>query len=178
MTKHTGVWRSLVIALLGLALQGLGGEAIAQVSQQVRVEGAVKTPLLLSVEDLKAFPAEQIATLTVHRKVDDKDVPSTLRGVRLTSVLERAGLLASDERHDGKHTIVVASGTDGYRVVFSWPELFHTEHGGEALVVFERDGQALADREGRIALAPGGDLRSGPRSVHWLARLDVRVLKD
>jgi hypothetical protein len=44
--------------------------------------------------------------------------------------------------------------------------------------VFERDGQALADREGRIALASGRDIRSGPRNVHWLSRLDVRVLKD
>jgi hypothetical protein len=46
------------------------------------------------------------------------------------------------------------------------------------LVVFERDGQALEDREGRIALMAGRDLRTGPRSVRWLARLDVRVLKE
>jgi DMSO/TMAO reductase YedYZ molybdopterin-dependent catalytic subunit len=167
----------MAIVLAGAVLQSLCGKAIAQVSQEVRVVGAVQTPLTLSVEDLKAFPADKIATLTVRRKVDDKDVPSTLRGVRLTAVLERAGLLAEDHR-DWHHTIVVAIGTDGYRVVYSWPELFNTEDGADALVVFERDGQALADREGRIALAPGHDLRSGPRSVHWLARLDVRVLKE
>lgn len=46
------------------------------------------------------------------------------------------------------------------------------------LVVFERDGQPLADREGRIALVSGRDLRTGPRSVRWLTRIDVRVLKD
>ncbi|MES1161454.1 MAG: sulfite oxidase-like oxidoreductase, partial [Rhizobacter sp.] len=62
--------------------------------------------------------------------------------------------------------------------VFSWPELFNTEVGGGVLAVFERDGQPLADREGRIALVSARDQRGGPRSVRWLARLGVRVIRE
>lgn len=153
------------------------GTAGAQVSTQVRVDGAVKQALTLRVEDLKAYPAEQIATLTVHRQVEDRDSTSTLRGVRLKAILEQAGLAESD-RHDWKHSVVLASGSDGYVVVFSWPEIVNTESGNDVLVVFERDGQPLADREGRIALVPGHDTRSGPRSVHWLVHLQVRILKE
>jgi hypothetical protein len=61
--------------------------------------------------------------------------------------------------------------------VFSWSELFNTEVGAGALLVFERDGQPLADREGRIALVSAKDTRAGPRSVRSLARIEVRVLK-
>jgi len=48
------------------------------------------------------------------------------------------------------------------------------------LVVFERDGQPLADREGRIALVSGRDLRTGLRSLRWMTmtRIEVRVLKE
>ena len=56
--------------------------------------------------------------------------------------------------------------------------MFNTEVGAGVLVVFERDGEPLAEPEGRIALVSTRDLRTGPRSVKGLARLDVRVLKE
>lgn len=146
------------------------------VSEQVIISGALKAALSLKVEDLKAFPVGQIETMTVTRRVGDQQVTSSVRGVRLTAVLERAGLASKDE-HEWKHTVVLATATDGYQVVFSWPELFNTDVGAGALLIFERDGQPLADREGQIALVSARDTRSGPRSVRSVARLDVRVLK-
>jgi DMSO/TMAO reductase YedYZ molybdopterin-dependent catalytic subunit len=165
-----------VLASAGLLL-ALAATAAEAVSEEVIVSGAVKTPLTLKLEDLKGFPQEQIGSVSITRRVDDKDATSIVRGVRLTAVLERASLLSADH-NDWKHTIVVATATDGYRVVFSWPELFNSDAGTSVLVVFERDGQPLADREGHIALVSGRDLRTGPRSVKWLSRLDVRVLKE
>ena len=162
--------------LAGLALTATAAAA-ETVSEQVVVAGAVKSSLTLGVNDLKTFPAEQIASVTATRRVEDKDLASTVRGVRLTAVLERAGL-AGNDRNEWKHTAVLATATDGYRVVFSWPELFNTEVGAGVLVVFVRDGAPLGDREGRIALVATRDLRTGPRSVTWLTRLDVQVLKE
>jgi Oxidoreductase molybdopterin binding domain len=148
------------------------------VSDQIVVTGAVKTTLTLKVADLKAFSPAELVDASITRRVDDKDTSSSVHGVRLTALLQRAGLLSEDERNDWKHTIVVASATDGYKVAFSWPELFNTDIGPGVLVLFERDGRPLEDREGRIALVSTRDLRLGPRSVKWLSRLDVRVLKE
>ncbi len=168
-------WRcAAAIALLAGTLHAV---AAGPVSEQVQVSGAVKTALTLKVDDLKAFPAEQIVSVTVTRRVGDKETASTVRGVKLTAVLDRAGL-ASTDQNDWKQATVMAVATDGYRAVFSWPELFNTDIGAGALLVFERDGQPLADREGRIALVSARDQRSGPRSVRWLARIEVRVVKE
>jgi hypothetical protein len=150
--------------------------AADSVSEQVVVSGPVKTPLTLRVDDLKAFPAADIQSASVTRRVDKEEVASTVRGVKLAAVLDRAGFVGSDQ-NEWKHTVVLATATDGYQVVFSWPELFNTDVGAGALLVFERDGQPLADREGRIALVSAKDTRLGPRSVRSLARLEVRVLK-
>jgi DMSO/TMAO reductase YedYZ molybdopterin-dependent catalytic subunit len=176
-----GVCRCLHAAFaVALVLFALRSAAADTVSEQVLVSGSVKTPLTLKVDDLKAFPADQIIGVSVTRRIGDKEMASTARGVKLTAVLERAGLAnsAQGEQNDWKHTVVLATATDGYQVVFSWPELFNTEVGAGALLVFERDGQPLAEREGRIALVSARDLRTGPRSVKWLTRLDVRVLKE
>ena len=168
---------SLRLFASALLMSVLHASAADIVSDQLVVSGAVKTTLTLKVDDLKAFPADQITSVTVTRRVDDKETSATVRGVKLTAVLDRAAF-ADTGQNDWKHTVVLATATDGYQVVFSWPELFNSEIGAGTLVVFERDGHALADREGRIALVSSRDLRTGPRSVRWLARLDVRTLKE
>jgi len=168
---------TLIAAFIGLSVHLSSAMAGTAASDDVQVTGTIKNKLTLRVEDLKAFAPEQITSVTVMRRVDDKETASTVRGVRLTAVLDRAGL-ASTDRNEWKHTIVMASATDGYRVVFSWSELFNSEAGTGVLLVFERDGQPLAEREGRIALVSAKDIRTGPRSVRWLNRLDVRVLGE
>lgn len=160
----------LLGATLWLAAAGAG----AQPSEQLRVDGAVKNALSLTVDALKAFPPEQITMVRVHRH-GEPGGSSVLKGVRLTALLDRAALEAADP-HTWKHTVVVASGTDGYAVAFSWPELYDTDVGADVLVVFERDGKPLDEREGRIALVSAKDTRTGPRSVHWLDRVNVRIL--
>lgn len=164
-----------LVLLLSTALVCAAAGAAAGVSTEVEVVGAVKLPLRLTVQQLQAFAAADQATASVVRKVDDKEITTTVRGVRLTAVLERAGLVEAD-RHGWRRSVVLVTATDGYKVAFSLPELTNTEVGSAVLLVYERDGQPLADREGRIALVSARDQRSGPRSVRWLSRIEVRLL--
>jgi DMSO/TMAO reductase YedYZ molybdopterin-dependent catalytic subunit len=174
--RSRGVATRVVFAVVCLLL-ATRTLAAGLVTEEVRLTGAVKTPLVLKAAELRTFPADQITSVTLTRQREGRTVETTVRGVRLTTLLDRAELVAKSG-NDWRHAIVLAESSDGYRVAFSWPELFNTEVGAGVLVVFERDGQALADSEGRIALVSARDLRSGPRSVKWLSRIDVRVLKD
>ncbi|RTL44238.1 MAG: sulfite oxidase-like oxidoreductase [Burkholderiales bacterium] len=168
--------RRLALVAMVACLAGPATESLAQTpSQSLSIRGEVKTPLTVSVDDLKAFPADQIGSFTVTRKVDGQERSSTVRGVRLSALVERAGL-APTGRHEWKHLAVIASATDGYRVAFSWPELINTEVGPGVLVVFERDGQPLDAGEGRIALVSARDVRAGPRHVKWLNTIELRLL--
>jgi hypothetical protein len=45
------------------------------------------------------------------------------------------------------------------------------------LVVYERDGAALDDSEGRIALVSLKDTRRGTRHVKWLQSVELRGLE-
>ena len=55
-------------------------------------------------------------------------------------------------------------------------ELSNTEIGAGVLVIFERDGQALGDDEGRIALVSARDTNTGPRHVKWLSHIEIKLL--
>lgn len=167
--------RSLVALVLCGAAAWLPVVAHAQPSSAVEVRGAVKTALRLTPEDLRAFPAEQIGSFTQSRRTDAGESSSTVRGVRLSALLDRAALAAADG-NDWKAAVVLAGASDGYRVSFSWNELVNSPLGANVLVLFERDGKPLSPQEGLIALVSAGDTRTGPRHVRWLRTLDVRIL--
>ena len=68
--------------------------------------------------------------------------------------------------------------SDGYRTVFSWAELYLSPIGDGVLIVYERDGAALPETEGPLALVSLKDTRPGPRHVKWLRTIEVRALTD
>jgi hypothetical protein len=98
-------------------------------------------------------------------------------GCLLRDVLERAKPVER-KRLDFRKSVVIATASDGYRVVFSWAELYHSPIGDGALVVYERDGKPLDDSEGRIALVSLNDTRPGPRHIKWLQSIELRVLSE
>lgn len=172
--------RLVVLVFLGLALVGVARahDALPPVAPagRVVVGGAVRQTLALGVDELRQFPADQIVELRLPAR-DAKSPPSVLRGVRLRAVLERANIVTTDH-NTVKKLAIVAAASDGYKVVFSWSELFNAELGDAALIVFERDGQPLAAAEGPLALISGKDIRSGPRHVKWLQSVEVRQIVD
>ena len=142
-----------------------------------RIVGDVRQPLALSVELLRSFDAAAQRSVRVTREANGQQRETTLRGVSLRALLERAAL-AERDRLDWRKTVVVVTARDGYRVVFSWPELFNLEAGAAVMVAYERDGLALAASEGPLTLEAPGDIRAGPRHVKWLERIEVRILRD
>ena len=91
--------------------------------------------------------------------------------------LEQAGL-AERDRSDWRKAVVIATGRDGTRTVFSWPELTLTAAGTEAMVAYERDVAPLPASDGPLALHVPGDERSIARDVKQLQRIEVRILRD
>lgn len=171
---------SLKIPFAPLALAMLlAGGAVAQekprlLTTRVEVTGEVKRKLSLTVEDLRTIAARKGGPVAVAGAAPE--IPPAYRGyvgVRLADLLDEAGV-RREERHALRRTYVVATASDGYQAVFSWGELFNSPLGRGVLVVYERDGAALDEGEGLIALVSLSDERIGPRHVKWLARIEVR----
>jgi DMSO/TMAO reductase YedYZ molybdopterin-dependent catalytic subunit len=151
--------------------------AIAQPQDGVAIVGDVKQAITLSVADLRAFDPKAHRELRERRDAGTVQRDTTLRGVSLAALIEHAGL-AERDRLDWRKAVVIAIARDGYRAAFSWPELVNTEGGALVMVAYERDGRALADDEGPLALVAPADQRPGPRRVKWLQRIELRILRD
>lgn len=174
---------------MALAAIALAGAAVAFahapdadparfVTTRVAVSGAVEHPLDLGVDELRKLPPQQVGEVPlVCQSGANVGKLENFRGVRLRDILERAAIRAPDH-NDVKKMAIIASASDGYKVVFSWSEVFNSPLGDGVLVLFEKDGLPLPDAEGRIALVSAKDIRTGPRRVKWLQGIEVRKIVD
>lgn len=146
------------------------------ITQSVTVTGAVEQKLKLGVDDLRKFPPQQVGELSmVCQTGANLGKLENLKGVLLRDILEKAKVV-SKEHNDVKKTIIIATASDGYKVVFSWSEVFNSPVGDGVIVFFEKDGASLLDDEGRIAMVSTKDIRSGPRHVKWLQNIEVKKI--
>jgi len=171
------VFNALVATVALVAQTSVVAQNAPRQATALVVDGNVENRLSLSVADLRRLPVQQVEDVRQVRvagaAATDGGVARRYAGVLLRDVIATAKPLEK-ERHDLRRSIVVATATDGYQVVFSWAELFLSPIGDGAMVVFERDGAPLAANEGPFAIVSLKDTQPGPRHVKWLERLELR----
>ena len=132
---------------------------------ELRITGAVSTPLVLSVADLKKMPRKTLAVMNPHDKKKE-----TYEGVLLEELLHKAGVPQGEQlRGPSMATYVLAEAEDGYRVVFSLAELDSGILESEVIVADTMDGAPLAAKEGPFRLVVPHE----KRPARW-----VRMLKS
>jgi DMSO/TMAO reductase YedYZ molybdopterin-dependent catalytic subunit len=132
---------------------------------ELRIAGAVSTPLVLTAADLKKMPRKSLSVVNPH---DNKT--ENYEGVLLQDLLNKAGVPHGEQlRGKSLATYVLAEAQDGYRVLFSLAELDSTILDSEILVADTLDGAPLSANLGPFRLVAPHD----KRPARW-----VRMLKS
>ena len=133
----------------------------------LRVEGAVKQELRLTLNDLKGMPRTKVTAKGHDGSTHEYE------GVTLASLLTKAGApQAGDLRGKSMSLCVVAEGSDGYRAAFSLAELDADFANESVLVADTADGKDLGPDQGPLRLVVPGDKRQG-RWVRLLKSLSI-----
>ena len=133
-------------------------------------------PIVIKKEALESLPATILTDLPmVCASGAQKAPPATYKGVKLSRLLKFLNLEAHPHREQNRMAVMVR-GSDGYSVLFGYRDLTNTKEGESVIVVYEKDGNALDEREGPIALISGSDLITGPRHVRQAVRIDALVI--
>ncbi len=135
---------------------------------ELEVNGAVATPLSLSLADLRdSYPAHNVAVSFDNGK---KTVTATFMGARLWDVLTHAQVTA-DPAVDSKLR-VMARAKDGFRCILRWNEFDPSLTDRVVLIAYEQDGAPLQPGSGSLRLAVPGDPQ-GRRYLRGLAQITV-----
>lgn len=143
----------LVILLIGIphtASRAAEAQEVGGAAHHVHMPAEPSTALsvstgekhvVLSPADLQALPQTTVTVLNGHTKTEE-----TYTGPLVSDVLAKVGIvLNSASEHSILHSYVVATGTDGYFVVFSGAELQSALHKGQCIVALSKAGQPLGE---------------------------------
>jgi DMSO/TMAO reductase YedYZ molybdopterin-dependent catalytic subunit len=167
---HRNIRACVAVLLAAVGAQVLPSAPPAQAqtaptAAELRINGAVSTPLVLTVSDLKKMPRKTISVMNPHNKKTEM-----YEGVLLEELLRRAGVAQGEQlRGASMATYVIAGAEDGYRVVFSLAELDSGILESEVMVADTMDGAPLGAKEGPFRLVAPHE----KRPARW-----VRMLKS
>ncbi|HXH67766.1 MAG TPA: molybdopterin-dependent oxidoreductase [Candidatus Limnocylindrales bacterium] len=140
---------------------------------QLKIGGAVSTPLTLTVADLKTMPRTTLRVTNPHENKSE-----TYEGVLLEELLRRAGVAEGDQlRGKLMAAYVIAEAEDGYEVVFSLAELDSGITKSEVLVADTVDGAPIDAKRGPFRLVAPHDKRPA-RWVRMLKSITIFAPKD
>lgn len=154
----------LSISLLFTATAPVASAQTAPAAAELKINGAVSTPLVLTVADLKNMPRKKLTVFNPHDKKTEG-----YEGVLLEELLRKAGVAQRENlRGPAMATYVLAEAADGYRVVFSLAELDSGILDSEVVVADSMDGAPLGEKQGPFRLVAPHE----KRPARW-----VRMLK-
>ena len=179
--KRGAAFRWIRLGVLGLLLMAAGGVGAASAAGQdaaagqaapavLKVEGT-PTPLALTAEDLAKMP-RTTATLTAD------GTTTTYEGVLLYDILVKAGWqFGRGMTGKGMASYLIATGKDGYQVVFALPEIDPMFAGAKVIIADKADGTALPGRELPFRVVAPQD-KMHARSIYSLVKLEVVRLRQ
>jgi hypothetical protein len=140
----------------------------ASTAAQLTIKGDVEKTLSLSLEDLRHLPRTTLKVMNPHDKKEE-----TYEGVLLTELLKRAGVPQGAQLRDAAMaTYVQADASDGYRVIFSLPELDADFQDSDVIVADTMNGAPLDDKAGPFRIVAPHDKRPA-RWIRMLQSLTV-----
>jgi hypothetical protein len=103
----------------------------------------------------------------------DAGKTTVYRGVTVESVLKKAGVVLN-QPHGGKplHFCVLATASDGYRVVYALAEFDSAIRKQRPIVADESEGKPLGEKVGPLRLVMP-DEKKGARSMRMLEKLEL-----
>jgi hypothetical protein len=149
---------------------GPGGIAVS-----ATLSGAVADPTIISPAMLSQLNQSQIVTETATYLQGSTSVTDTYTGVSLWDLIQDAGLLTNPAiKNDVLNFIVVATGSDGYRAVFSLGEIDPAFGNQKDIVAYsDQLGQlGVGGGSGALRIVVPGDIVGG-RYVSNLTSLQV-----
>ncbi|MHB8259054.1 MAG: molybdopterin-binding protein [Bacteroidia bacterium] len=153
------------------------GEVFAQTelkpTEQFIISGKLKTELKVTLTDLTKYTPKSIkdVVITNHAGV----VKSTLKNIKvipLKPILDKIEIEVDMPKLLNQYYLTFVA-SDGYKVVYSWNEIFNTEVGNKIYVIIENDGKKITDMEERIALITDGDFKTGRRYIKNFEKIIV-----
>lgn len=143
-------------------------------TKQFVVTGKVKKDLTFTLADLTHLPIQHIDSVVITNHLGEKKgTMKNLTVVPLTEVLKKLEVDCDNPKLLSEFYLVLEA-SDGYKVVYSWNEIFNSATGKNTFVVIKKEDVIATKLPESILLVTPTDLQTGRRHVKNLTRIVVK----
>ena len=142
----------------------------------IRVFGEIEKEATITLESLGQMKQETVVDQLIYNHNGEvKDTLNNMKGVSLKEALSQVKFKYEKPKELNEFFFVFTA-SDGYRVVFSWNEIYNTEAGNFFYFITEMKGKKMQDLEQRIVFLSAKDIKSGRRYIKCLQSIEIRRL--
>lgn len=141
-------------------------------SNEFSISGKVKMEKVISLSDLEKYPTVSLKNVNISCSPRREDKAKLVKGVLLKNILDSVTFLHEKSKTLNQYYFLFIA-SDGYKVVFSFNEIYNTEVGNNLYIVTEIEKKQLAAMPNRILMITMKDIKSGSRNVKWLSKIVV-----
>ncbi|MCU0448718.1 MAG: hypothetical protein MUC97_02580 [Bernardetiaceae bacterium] len=125
---------------------------------------------LAQIDSLEAQTLPDVAIL--NHAGESRGMAKQLKGVLVKNLLQGLALQEdSPKRFSEFYLVFVAA--DGYKVVYSWNEIFNSPIGDNLYFITAKEGKTLAQMDERILVLTPIDFKTGRRHIKALSKIVV-----
>ncbi|MEO6499513.1 MAG: molybdopterin-binding protein [Mucilaginibacter sp.] len=145
----------------------------AQQTNSFTISGKVKKESIITADSLKQYTVKTLGSINItnHAGVF-KHKDEGLKGVLLKDILSHTIFDANNPQKLSEFYITCIA-ADGYKVVYSWNELYNTETGNNVFILTEKNGIKQDAMPESIQMVSMLDLKTGRRYLHNLSKVVV-----
>ena len=137
------------------------------------ITGNVEKESVITLDSLKQYPVSPIGDIKVTDHTGAfKHQDDQLKGVLLKDVLSHTKFKTSSPKLLSRFYFV-CTGADGYKVVYSWNELYNTTVGDHVYIIMEKNGIKADKMPESMQMTSANDFKTGRRYLHNLDKIVV-----
>lgn len=137
------------------------------------VSGKVKNEHRVTISDLKNFKAVSIPDLQItNHKGIAKGKARNLKGILVKDILEGVEFDVQNPKVLSELYLTFIA-IDGYKIVYSWNEIFNSTTGDHLFLITDKEGKTLEEMEDRVLIVTANDINTGRRYIKNLQRIEV-----
>jgi hypothetical protein len=141
-------------------------------TNEFKISGKVKTEKVVSLSDLKSYKSVELQDINVSCSPRKEDKAKAVKGVLVKNILDSVAFDYEYSRLLGQYYFLFVA-SDGYKIVFSFNEIYNTEIGNNLYIVTEIDGKDASETSNKVLLLSTKDIKGGSRNVRWLSKIVV-----
>ena len=166
--------KTFLLACILFTLTNMSAQKAITSTDQFTIEGLVTRNIVVTLDSINSYPTTRIDSVVITNHLGERK--STLKNLAVIPIrdfLSQAVIPVESPRLLSEIYFTFIA-TDGYKVVFSWNEIFNNSNGREVYIIVEKNGKKLENLDDRIALIAPTDQMTGRRYVKGLQKIIVR----